>query len=214
MTSRSNPDWLKALIAEEGETRLVSAGEKTSLVDALTAAESPEPLDPDRHARLLAAALGTLERDRGESVEALVAGEQERDAASQLGESLELDDIATLLRAAHDPSAISARVEQRIRFAALSAPNERRPRVASATLWGTLAAAAAVALWVTSSLQTKMSNIESHRSSALNYAQSRSTDALFTEAFAQSTPSERIDRIALARQRELRENRYRKWGVP
>jgi hypothetical protein len=42
---------------------------------------------------------------------------------------------------------------------------------------------------------------------------SRSTAALFSERFAPGHATERIDRIAVARERELRKNRFASWGV-
>ncbi|GMV12886.1 MAG: hypothetical protein AMXMBFR56_11100 [Polyangiaceae bacterium] len=44
-------------------------------------------------------------------------------------------------------------------------------------------------------------------------AVSRSTAAMFPEKFEPGATTARVDRIALARSRELRSNRYALWGV-
>jgi hypothetical protein len=44
-------------------------------------------------------------------------------------------------------------------------------------------------------------------------ARSRSTRDLFREPFEAGRTTERIDRIASARERDARENRYALWGV-
>jgi hypothetical protein len=210
MTSHSKPDWLKALIAEEGESQLISAADKHSLANALAAAGSPEQLEPHRHAQLLAAALGEPEPAQEVPVEAVAPSDEERSAAARLGEDLESQDIAKLLRAAYCPTPISQSAERTIRLAALSKASQPRRQVRIATLWGVLAAAASVVLWFATLQQTAPRDLERGLPSALNYAQSRSTDALFSEPFAETSASARIDRIAQARQRELRENRYLK----
>ncbi|MEI9950878.1 MAG: hypothetical protein WDO74_18360 [Pseudomonadota bacterium] len=73
-----------------------------------------------------------------------------------------------------------------------------------------LALAAAVLLRLTTELRTSSAPAPDLASLAL--AQSRSTAALF-QRDSGGAPSERIDRIASARSRELRDNRYALWGV-
>src|SRR5690606_27984737 len=45
------------------------------------------------------------------------------------------------------------------------------------------------------------------------HPRSRSTASLFSEPFERAATTERIDRIAEVRARELRQNRFHSWGV-
>jgi hypothetical protein len=83
----------------------------------------------------------------------------------------------------------------------------RRPNLVFVTFGGLgLAVAAAFALFV-----ARASDPAREAPPAL--ARSRTTQALFREPFEPNRTSERIDRIAEARERDARENRYALWGV-
>lgn len=75
----------------------------------------------------------------------------------------------------------------------------------------TLALAASVALFVGPARRAAPSSEMAARLQDL--AVSRSTASMFSEKFETEETTERVDRIALARARELRSNRYALWGV-
>jgi hypothetical protein len=219
MTSRSNPDWLAELIAEEGDAKLIEAHERDSLLEALGAAIDPQPLDAERHQRLIENALAVESLAGVDSVEDpfAPATDEERAAAARTRERLEADRVVALLRSAYRPDSIAPESELAIRSTALArASSEARPKrgVTRLVSWSTFAVAAAAALWL--SIPKAPDRNESVLDQGLRgeLAQSRTTRPLFSQSFALSTPSERIDRIAQVRQKELRNNRYVLWGLP
>jgi hypothetical protein len=122
-------------------------------------------------------------------------------------------DLARALRAAWSPSQLAADQHRRILDGALtrSARTARRARVLRVAFGaGTVVAlAASVAAVVWSERRPGQS---SYAAAAL--ATSRSTQPLFAESFArQGGETSRIDRIVLARQADLRDNEFVKWGV-
>ena len=219
MTSRSNPDWLKQLIADEGDASLIEVQERDVLFDALQAAADPRPLDAQRHQQLLQNALLGSTATRGDSEENPLepASDEELAAALKTREQLEFDPLASLLRTAYRPSPLSPSVEQAIRGAAL-----RPPRSAAATpsyvprmvVWSAFALTAAAAVWmvIPKALFESESSFSQGPQAKLNL--SRTTNPLFQQPFAASKPTERIDRIAQVRQKDLRDNRYALWGLP
>jgi hypothetical protein len=217
MTSRSNPDWLAELMAKEGDTKLIEAQERDALLTAIGSAAAPEALDPHRHAQLLNAALnpsGTTQIDDDPLAPPSV---DEVIAAAATRKNLEDDALVSLLRAAFAPSALapdSARSILSSTLTCATALTRHNPRAPSATFWGVLAVAAAAAIWVAHATQPRLAGLTSSGQSQLNLTQSRTTRSLFSDSFAHSSTSERIDRIAQVRQRELRDNRYIMWGLP
>lgn len=118
--------------------------------------------------------------------------------------------LATLLRAAVAPSAPTDLSVERALRAAL--PRDGRSRalpVAAGVTATLLALAASVAIVVRSQHDDRA---ESGDLSA-ELVTSRSTAALFHEKFEPAETSARVDRIALARSKDLRANRYALWGV-
>jgi hypothetical protein len=69
----------------------------------------------------------------------------------------------------------------------------------------TLALAAAILFFV--------GNMATERTARVELAKARSTQPLFDKPFKTGNGSARIDRIAMARSSDLRENRFAKWGV-
>jgi hypothetical protein len=115
------------------------------------------------------------------------------------------------IRAAADPEALSEQRQRRILDEALS--NKPRGRVIYFAFGGvaSLAAmAAVVALVVKSGVQMNPQAAAPAPAMAL----SRSTADLFPDGIpAKGGTSDRVDRIAYARARDLRENRFSRWGV-
>ena len=79
-----------------------------------------------------------------------------------------------------------------------------------------LAAAAAVLLVVLFPSQERTPTAAAPASVAAppQLSQSRSSEDLFDAKFEQGRTTERVDRIASVRARELRQNRFQQWGVP
>jgi len=184
----------------------LDAAEELRLSALLRHAFAPSEIDPERHERLL---LSALEDPLAEpSPEELVESERLRQALDGHGDHRDLR-LARALSAAFTPSLDRPLPEPELESKArIRRPGQlifyRFAGVATA-----LAVAAAVLLQLTS-LEKRSTPEPALVSLAL--ARSRSTAALFQTDSA-AAPSERIDRIASARGRELRDNRYALWGV-
>ena len=164
------------------------------LVEALQAAWSPGPIDERAHAALL---------DETTALDA-----DELALATALREALGEDPVVTALAAAWRPAeladadheAILARVVTTARAPGnVLAFRVRRAALATTTV---LAFAASVVVWSGNT-----------RSADVPLAHARSTQALFDEPFRQGETSARIDRIAMARASDLRDNQFAKWGA-
>lgn len=140
---------------------------------------------------------------------------QELAEAQRLARALEgqeehlLAPFAEALRAAHAPAPLDpARNEELIVQALADAQRGGQVLSFRTRRWawvGLLAAAACLALVLGRSLR---------RPVPVALTASRSTQELFTEQFPrQGGHSARVDRISEARSRELRENRFARWGV-
>jgi hypothetical protein len=170
-----------------------------ALAEALRSAWSPAPLDPAVHRRILEAA---LEDPFAE------ASEEEARESARLRRALDGDDtthpdveLARALRSAVNPAPGKP----------VAVPFPRSTaRVVYATFGAlALAAAAGFALLVARPQQGSPST-----SAALRPLHaSRPTGELFAERFKTGRTTDRIDRIATAREHDLRENRYAMWGV-
>ncbi len=178
--------------------RLAIEEDREPFAASLRAAMVPARLTDEAHERLL------------EEIMALGAiGEDEVDAARGALPHAALEEA---LRAAIAPAplpmtehdAIVARVfESAARRDA--APRGRVIRVAFGAS-AALAVAAAVLLWI-----RRPETPEPRTASALINV--RSTQPLFDEPFRSGEASARIDRIAMARSSDLRENRFSRWGL-
>ncbi len=117
---------------------------------------------------------------------------------------------AELLRAVKSASAPASLDEKTLDAAVASGlqrfdASRRRSGVVIRVMFGAGFLAAAAALLVFVGRQ---------QSPKVEMARARSTQSLFTERFEkQGGESARIDRIAVARAADLRENRYARWGV-
>lgn len=126
-------------------------------------------------------------------------------------------ELARALRVAVDPRPLAAADHRVILDRALGAGARRvgaQRRATVAVLFGGLAAAAAVLLAVSAiRLAPQGDRAAVRQLPAL--AVPRSTEALFDAPFPkEERTSARVDRIARARARDLRDNRYARWGVP
>ncbi|MEI9940425.1 MAG: hypothetical protein WDO69_24690 [Pseudomonadota bacterium] len=185
----------------------LDAAEERRLSALLSHAFAPVEIDPARHERLLLAALEDPLAEA--SPEELVESERLRQALDGHGDHEALR-LARALSAAYAPS-----LERPLREPELGPPARvkrsgplifyRFAGVATA-----LAVAAAVLLKLTP--ERRQASAPAPDLATLALAQSRSTAAFF-QADSAGAPSERIDRIASARSRELRDNRYALWGV-
>jgi hypothetical protein len=123
-------------------------------------------------------------------------------------------DVARALRAAWSPSDLSAEQHRRILRGAIAKFDERktrRGRVVRVTIGAgavvALAASVAAVFW------TERHTGQPPLTSAA-VAMSRSTQPLFDERFAPTGgETSRIDRIVLAREADLRDNEFARWGV-
>ncbi len=125
---------------------------------------------------------------------------------------------AAFLRAvalAEAPAELDSAVHDRLVAQALThaAPPRASGRVIRVLFGGTsaLALAAGLIFAITSADRGPPGPLAARLAAPL--AQSRSTQELFHEPFRGSEASARIDRIALARAGDLRENRFSRWGV-
>ena len=136
--------------------------------------------------------------------------EEELREAARLRDALDRGEapLADALRAAHAPGEISARRNAELVEAAIAAAPARRSGTVIRVVFGVstvLAAAAAVALFATRTVELQPS---------LALSRSRSTEDLVDQPFPrEGGTSARVDRIASARQRDLRKNQYARWGV-
>jgi len=185
----------------------LDAEEERRLAALLRHAFAPTEIDPTRHERLLLAALEDPLAEA--SPEELVESERLRQALEGHGEHENLR-LARALSAAFAPSLERALPEPAL---------EPKPRISRparvifyrfAAVSTALSLAAGVVLLVLPELRKHAAEAPDLASIAL--AQSRSTAELF-RANSAGAPSDRIDRIASARSRDLRDNRYALWGV-
>jgi len=186
-----------------------------ALAEALRAAWAPAPLDPALNEQLIEAALEDPLAPPSEGE--LVESARLRDALEGKGVHPDAD-LARALRNAGAPDALA---EQRARELAHGAVRPARSGNVIFVAFGAaavtaLAAAAAAMLFVFPAErkdEAAPAAAVAPLPGAAALAQSRSTAALFNEKFETAQTSDRIDRIADARSRELRQNRYAQWGL-
>lgn len=151
--------------------------------------------------------------DAPPSAEELAESERLRQELEDPGSTHKDVLLARELRLVVSPKPIEAATHRRIldRVLGNSAAAQRRT-----TMWivgGALAAAAGV-LFVMTSVRTDQGSPAATADLGASLAHVRSTDDLFTAPFPkEQLTSQRIDIIAEARSRDLRANRYAKWGV-
>ncbi|MBX3181414.1 MAG: hypothetical protein KIT72_13945 [Polyangiaceae bacterium] len=218
-------EWL-ALGDDEEDT--LSPEEARELMSALSAAWRPDTA-ASPHPTLLALAL--------DDPDAPASSEEQAGAAAlaqawERGAEHPLADLGRAALAAHSPGRIDPARNQALIQAALQSAGSREDRAPGAAqvvsldaarrrraLLGSLsvlAAAAAMWLWLGPALkgQSPAGDLAALPAPPhTELAVSRSTGPLFAEKFDTQGTSERMDRIASARARDLRHNRYARWGA-
>ena len=124
-------------------------------------------------------------------------------------------DLARALSLAHAPREIAPEEHAAMVERALAAASGsgRKSNVIRVT-FGVAAAVSLAAgfLFVVGSLSLRDSEAPT-ASASLPLVQLRSTQPLFREPFHEGNASARIDRIAMSRSSDLRDNRFSRWGV-
>jgi hypothetical protein len=190
--------------SHEGPEPVLDPEVERELGEALGNAWSPAELDAETNERLLALALEDPLAPA--SAEEVAGAESLRDALEAPDGSPDEHGLAAALRHAYAPEPLSAGGELALRSHAVERAG-RRGRLFVLTGAGTalVAAAAAWAVLVSPAAEFA-SQPPAHFS--------RSSVNLFDHKFEPGRNTERVDRIAQARLRELRDNRFRRWGVP
>ena len=193
--------------AVDGELPL-DADEEARLAGALRAALQPESIDPGLHERILQRALSEplapatpAEREGAERLRLALEGE---------GDSEHLA-LARALRFAHSAKIPSLELAERAHARALEKAVPKRNNViyaAFGAVSGMFALAAAVAL-----VLTPLHKASPELRARPELARSRSLAPMLNVEATRLSPSERMDRIASAREKDLRNNRYARWGV-
>ena len=204
----------------DSDDELLDPRIEAELFEALACAVQPQPISDARNQELIDSA---LEDPLAEPAEAeIVESERLRRALEGDGEHPALG-LVHALRSASAPTAgaeLAARralAEGSQRIERSEAPESRGPARVYALFGGAaavLALAAAIVLLVVPVEKRDMpASAALNRGARIELLPSHSTQPLFTQKFEAGEASARIDRIALARSRELRDNRYALWGV-
>jgi len=196
------------------ELTLLDAVEEQALADTLRAAWSPVSLDPSLNERLIELALE--DPLAPPSAEEIVESERLRRALDGEGEHPGAE-LFSVLRAANRPRELERGAAERLASTAV-AGRRRSGNVIfvafGAAASAALAAAAAEMLVVAPATRNEDApSAQSAPPPSPELVQSRTTAALFSEKFEPGETSERVDRIASSRARELRQNRYAQWGL-
>ena len=208
----------------------LTSAEEAALTEAIVCAFRPAELDPDVNEALIELCLEDPLRPASEEERA--ESERFRRALEGRAEHPDLDLVRGLVEA-HRPSPAESssfaganeRALERALAAAgpeTGAASKRRQGNVVFVSFGVmtaLAAAAAVLLVVffpsaeRSPTAAAPAGVAA-RVPAPRLTQSRSSEGLFDAKFERDHTTERVDRIASVRARELRQNRFQQWGVP
>jgi hypothetical protein len=124
-------------------------------------------------------------------------------------EDKELVDLARSLRAANAPTAIDAKDHEEILSRALSKRGgAKKSDGGGRVIRVTFGAVAALALAAAIFLVVTRPKPQDESSEVATFARSRSTQPLFSQPFKPGDAAARIDRIAMAREQDYRENRF------
>ena len=203
-----------------------STDDTAALLLALKFAHSPNALSTERHEALLTQALGlALTEPNADDVFAQPTPD-ELEQSTLLALAIDgqathpLAELATALRQAHAPEPLSQLGLERAQRT-MAAPgthrgrNEKSPKV-HAWIRPTTGAGVALALAATFALvwlpRQHHESTDSAQQKA-SFVASRSLAPLFAEESSLGTSTERMDRIVMARSRDLRHNRYLTWRV-
>lgn len=177
-----------------------------ALGEALRAAWAPAELEPRRHAELLEQAL--VDPFAPPSAEEARESERLRQALEAGDEAHPDVRLLRALSAAKAPAPVSPAAEEQARTAI--SPKTRGPKT---NVYFVSFGAAALAAAAAFALVVGGAGERAPAPHAERLVPSRSTSALFEREFEAGKTTERIDRIASARARDLRENRYALWGA-
>lgn len=153
--------------------------------------------------------------DAPPSHEELAAAEELRLALEDPSRSSADAELARALAVAHSPRELDPGAHATIVSKALATERRRRPEAGSVIkVWfGAAVAVAAVAAMTLLWLRGQPVEGPAATNVAVPLVQVRSTAPLFHEPFDVTSTSARVDRIALARADDYRENMYAQWGV-
>jgi hypothetical protein len=154
----------------------------------------------------------TLDPDAPPSEEELAEAKKLRDALDQPAPAEGDAQLARALSAAWSPTDLPAEAHRVLVDRALAAhlTQRRRRRVVRASF----GAGALVALAAGFAVVVGIQREPPVASTAVAYLSTRSTQALFSGPFPRTGgETARVDRIAVARAADLRENEFAKWGV-
>lgn len=190
----------------------LDAEQERALESLLRSAFAPTAIHSARHERLLQAALvdpfadaSDEERAESERLRRALSGNGDHPSSS----------LARALSAAHGAQDASLPSVPSVPAAPVDSRLGKLLFYRVATVGASLALAAAVTLWLVRPPDEQPSTEPMANAPdlpALAYAQSRSTASLFA-GDEPGPASTRIDRIASARARDLRDNRFAAWGV-
>lgn len=208
----------------------LTSAEEAALTEAIVCAFRPAELDPDVNEALIELCLEDPLRPA--TAEERAESERFRRALEGHGEHPDLD-LAQGLLEAHRPGraesgSLAGATERALERALAAAspeagtPSKRRQGNVVFISFGVvtaLAAAAAVLLVVFFPSQERAPMAAAPAGAmapapAPRLTQSRSSEALFDGKFERDRTTERVDRIASVRARELRQNRFQQWRVP
>jgi hypothetical protein len=151
-----------------------------------------------------------IDPDAPPSAEELAESARLREALADPSKPSADADLLRALANAHAPREIEPLAHRAIVQRALATPPRRQRGTVVRVSFGVAAVLAAAAL-VLLFIRTRLPRPDA---AVAQVSVSRSTQPLFTEPFAeQGGESARIDRIAMAREADLRENRFARWGV-
>jgi hypothetical protein len=168
------------------------------LARSLRAAFDPTPIAAEAHAQIVDD----------------VPTEEELELAAELRDALDADPVVQALAAAWRPKEINSIEHRQIVAKVLPPAAKQSGRVVRVTFGfvaGAIAIAASVVVWMNAP----------HAQSEVPLARARSTQPLFQsyegfksgETNVSANATARIDRIAMARAGDYRDNRFAKWGV-
>ncbi len=153
----------------------------------------------------------TPDPDAPPSEEELARAKELRDALESSAPAGGGAELARALSAAWSPKDLSAEARRALVKRALAAPTlQRRRRVMRASF----AAGALVAIAAGAALVFGIGRAPQPMPAADAYVSTRSTQPLFSGPFPRTGgETARVDRIAVARAADLRENEFARWGV-
>ena len=192
---------------DDDALKLLDRQSEALLEEALLAAYAPTEIDPKLNELLISQAL----EDPLAPANPEEAADSRRLAEALEGQGFHPDqELVESLRLATQPETLPNNLNERLANEALrrAKPSRTVVYVTFGAATAMMAAAASILLFMQS---TGMQGVASQ--AELKLIQQRSTAALFHEKFDAKQTSKRIDKIARARSRDLRKNRYAMWGL-